>query len=1027
MALEEMTIEEKNEKVIEYINKQKKFFEEVGHPVSEEKVNNVINMYTNSNKSFDEIKKEIDEMIERKIDEIRKFLESIANKEKQIKEIKDLNIDNSGITLNEQDIDLMMIANSTNKKELQIALDKITNISYTLPEEELNAEQFQGIRKEVYDLYIKSLTSKEEYFYYKYNKKRNIAIEKKIEFLIKSGVFDSTELKDFQRIINNTTGGVDSILSELENEFPKKMHQILLTMKDYSPIEKTGIIGTDIETYQNMFKKLDEYNSITIDENAKYGNVALADGTFDFRHLQKTLDFARDNGKQVRLNTLLFYKDCPEELYNLEPTQKNKDIVMDKLSTYVKQTTSFIRDNGYESTVRSIDVFNELLNRYPMKEDTPYQYRGDIVQDPTDDNTKSGWLKFLSVEELCKIIAIARENLPNTDFMYNDDNLIDPNKLKANTEIINKIRQYEKDNNIKLIDSIGTQMHIDDRVTKEQIINMFDTLKQFDLPIEVSEGDITMASDNIKKLKLSRVGIHNFKIQKMNEFFEAITECKERDNIRGITIWSKTDAQNFRVSLENEQRIKNGEEPIKTLYGGFYNKDMTLKKGRVKFQNFNYHTHTYRSGHSEYVSDEEMLKAAKDAGISMLGFSEHVPNPDLEFPDEDHRMMLSEVDGYIESINKLKLKEENKNMTILIGFEAEFDPMKEKFLGDMRKKVDYMILGQHFVKDGMDMVHRKGNPEYPLEYAKMVSAGINSGLFDIVAHPDCFMELRDTISDKDKDEYEQNCIKASKDICEAASAMGIPLEINLGCALNNKKSKDGNLGNPHPLFWKIAKEYDVKVLKGVDAHTLQAFEDLELGQERIANIEEMVSEKMIKGEYNPVIARNNNKELQEAYEKHQKSALPYETHLVSQIVTGASSVEEASKRCEFGKNKKVELLEKEISTIANSKELSTKDKNFKIERKTKALNETNKVFANQQRTIENTKNNSANDKSELQKMTAEQKPNSQSIEKPKTIRKTNNNQRNNTSSSGFADIITLSLIVFSVCGTLFMIVCMLVK
>ena len=75
-------------------------------------------------------------------------------------------------------------------------------------------------------------------------------------------------------------------------------------------------------------------------------------------------------------------------------------------------------------------------------------------------------------------------------------------------------------------------------------------------------------------------------------------------------------------------------------------------------------------------------------------------------------------------------------------------------------------------------------------------------------------------------------------------------------------------------------------------------------------------------------------------------------------------------------------------------------------------------------------------KSELQKMRIEQnlssfqsskneqKNNSQSIDKPKVMKKTNNNPKNNTSSSGFANIITLSLIVSFVCGTLLMIVYM---
>ena len=214
---------------------------------------------------------------------------------------------------------------------------------------------------------------------------------------------------------------------------------------------------------------------------------------------------------------------------------------------------------------------------------------------------------------------------------------------------------------------------------------------------------------------------------------------QEKGNIAGVTIWSVSDAQNFVVHLTNQkiyqknlEREKQGLEPIpyvKTLYGGYYDaemQDITKPKTKGLSQDFNYHTHTYRSGHSEYASDEEMLQSAKSMGISMLGFSEHIPNPDLILPDEDHRMLLSEVDGYVASINKMK--QDNPDMTILAGFEAEFDPMKEAFLGEMRDKVDYMILGQHFVNRGLQMVPSKNNPNYPIEYANMVSKAIESGI-----------------------------------------------------------------------------------------------------------------------------------------------------------------------------------------------------------------------------------------------------------------------------------------------------------
>lgn len=484
-------------------------------------------------------------------------------------------------------------------------------------------------------------------------------------------------------------------------------------------------------------------------------------------------------------------------------------------------------------------------------------------------------------------------------------------------------------------------------------------------------------------------------------------------------------------------------------------------------QSFNYHTHTYRSGHSEYASDEEILQVAKSVGISMLGFSEHIPNPNLILPDEDHRMLLSEVDGYVASINKMK--QDNPDMTILVGFEAEFDPMKETFLGEMRDKVDYMILGQHFVTRGLQNVPSKNNPNYPIEYANMVSKAIESGIFDIVAHPDYFMEFRDTIvSEEDRKLFDENSVIASQIICEKARDMGIPIEINLSPALNNQVLSDGKLTYPHPTFWQVAQEIDgLQVLKGVDAHDLSAFKRVPQAEQLIGNIEQMVSDKLIQGSYNPVVARQNNPKLQEAYRTHQESALTFETHMISQIVNGTlTSVEDGldseslaiavgtslngiMQSCVDGADKKDKTTVEEISTIADSPNLSAKDKKGKLERKKQVINETNQVLANQQVAIENAKNNVVNamnigceskyeysnmvtqmtqqqsTKKESQKQRIEEhiasfqysktgeKTYNQGMGQVKQLKKESNNHN---SSSGFTDALLLALIVTFVIG-----------
>lgn len=395
-------------------------------------------------------------------------------------------------------------------------------------------------------------------------------------------------------------------------------------------------------------------------------------------------------------------------------------------------------------------------------------------------------------------------------------------------------------------------------------------------------------------------------------------------------------------------------------------------------QNFNYHVHTYRSGHSEYASDEETLQFAKSIGITMLGFSEYIPNPELVLPDENHKMLLSEVDNYIASINKMK--QCNSDMIILAGFEADFDPMREIFLGEMRNKVDYMILGQHFITRGLENVPSKNNPNYPIEYANMISKAIESGIFDIVAHPDYFMKFRDTIISKDnKKLFDENAIIASQIICEKARDMGIPIEINLSPALNNQILSDGNLTYPHPSFWKIAKEIDgLQVLKSVDTHDLGLFKNIFQSEQYIENVEQLVSDKLIKGNYNPVVARQNNQKLQEAFRSHQENALTLETHMINQIVNDTlrsvedgldsqslsiaiiTSLNKIMQNCVDRASEKDKSTIEEISAIAKSTKLSTRDKKRKLERKKHVINENNQVLANQERIIVNAKNNIVN-------------------------------------------------------------------
>lgn len=916
-------MEDRNIIIRNYVSDRVRKLVSDGIYVSSNQIDNLVDRYSSSEDNVEDIMRDIDRLIDTYIENFKRIQEL-----REVIELDDLPIEYTGITLNNQDIDLMNIMGASSIEELQLAIKNASNIN--LDDLDLSSGDLTTLKEITYRLYQDSLESKNDFI-----RDPNISLRRKIDYLRKSGELNDEEFKILDDLIRSSSS-VDELINGINSSFGKdKVHRMYEIIRECSPIEKSGIKSTNQKATNNLIKEItSKYNSITIDQEAKYGSVYLEDGTFDFRGLDKSLDFAKRMNKQVRLNTLLFYMDCPEELYNLEKNDSNKEIVKSRLSDYVYSITKHISDSGYGNTVRSVDVFNELLNRFAMDGEVPYKYRGDIEQgsEPSD-NIKAGWLKHLDIEDLCDVIAIARGNMPNVDFMYNDDNLEDPRKMDETIKLIQRIQEYERGHGIKLIDSIGTQMHIDNSVSIESIEAMFRNLSRLGLPIEVTEFDMAM-THNVDGLSPEQ--IEELRERKINEILHCINNLAEECNIRGVTIWSKTDSQNFRVSLENEKRIRAGLEPISTLHGGYYTENME-SKGKGSYRLSNFHTHTKRCGHAGEFNDEEYIEAAKAVGMSTIGFSDHIPFTDFEYPLPESRMHISEVDDYLESIERLR--KNNPDMTILSGYEAEYDPAKSQFLCDMRDRVDYMILGQHFIDDGLTHIQRENNPEYPIEYARSVCEAIDSGLFDIVAHPDIFMKHLSSIEKEEKrEEFLRNSGIASRMICEKAKEMGIPVELNLSGIAKGE-------GYPNPLFWQIASEVGVQVVSGADAHNPNQLINMALDQQKAQDLIGNVPLNYVTRDYNPLKAREMNQRLQASLNRTRNNSVSYESYLITQAVGGfmrANHDTDIETVClevanKFRQKAQDETPSRKIDKIVNDSSISPEEKKQKLDKLKKQI------------------------------------------------------------------------------------------
>lgn len=250
-------------------------------------------------------------------------------------------------------------------------------------------------------------------------------------------------------------------------------------------------------------------------------------------------------------------------------------------------------------------------------------------------------------------------------------------------------------------------------------------------------------------------------------------------------------------------------------------------------QNFNFHQHTYRCGHADVdMLDEDYVLEYIKMGLKRIAFTDHCPEKNKIDKRENMRMEYSKRGEYLNSIKNLKEKYSDK-IQIESGYEVEYLPGEEKNLIELKSEVDKIILGQHFIYDDSKNLkiikftrEEKNYTDAELiRYAEYIKEAIRANIPDIIAHPDVFMYEREKF-----DELETNVTNI---ICKSAEEYNIPLEINLNdifkkiyyknkqinnLPIEEQREKLKNVVYPCKEFWKIASNYNIKVLYGLDVH-----------------------------------------------------------------------------------------------------------------------------------------------------------------------------------------------------------------
>ena len=228
----------------------------------------------------------------------------------------------------------------------------------------------------------------------------------------------------------------------------------------------------------------------------------------------------------------------------------------------------------------------------------------------------------------------------------------------------------------------------------------------------------------------------------------------------------------------------------------------------------NYHTHTARCKHA-INTDEEYVQAAVQAGYTIFGFADHCPWPYKSGYVSGIRMDVEQLDEYLESIARLK-EQYAGQITLYAGLECEYFPDYYGWLEDVlrTKPIDYVILGNHSDwSDESGMYFGEASrPEHIRLYTERTIAGMRTGLFSCLAHPDLVMRGYPAFDDA--------CVAMAYALCRVANEMNLPLEYNL---MGNEYKRRTDLpwkgvGYPDDHFWKIAAEMGCTAVIGLDSH-----------------------------------------------------------------------------------------------------------------------------------------------------------------------------------------------------------------
>ena len=220
---------------------------------------------------------------------------------------------------------------------------------------------------------------------------------------------------------------------------------------------------------------------------------------FNFELLDKIANFARQNGMSMRVHNIIWHKDFRPIFENAT----NEEILL-FLDVYTKKI-----NERYGDIIYSVDVLNEIVSDNP----------DEILRE-------SSWKDKLGDEYYIEVLRIAKKNFGNIPLFYNEYGEERESKRNHILQVINRIKEIEKQENVILLDGIGIQSHYSNQTPDNDIKRAYMDYAKTGKKLQITEFDVSHPKNEVS----------DFDYQ-TNRVFRTVLDCATSCKIQLMNLW----------------------------------------------------------------------------------------------------------------------------------------------------------------------------------------------------------------------------------------------------------------------------------------------------------------------------------------------------------------------------------------------------------------------------------------------------------------------------------------------------------